>query len=241
MRALLGSLLAAVLSGPASPAQRDPRAAASRRRGSTRVTALPCGRIAARPAPVVRVLPALCLLLGGCDGVGGCPDGPAAAVSATVLERRIAAAMPEGWSLARRAQGAVPYGFVPGPGGRGSASVALTLVGPEGVAISGYYCAQGAFCEQPIAAREAVEVWIMPAAFADAAGPPAWTTRGASLIARCHGRAIYGLVSRYAGEALDFDGRFTGASTETSRMPQRGGDLPTSWRDWERDLGKTVR
>ncbi|TXN79672.1 hypothetical protein [Methylobacterium sp. WL8] len=191
---------------------------------------------------LARILAGLGLLLqAACDRPGGCPAGQGVALSADAAERRIAAVLPKGWTVAARAKGAVPYGVVPGPGGPDAAAVLLTLVGPERVAISGYHCVRGAFCAEPIAAREAVEVWIVSAAFAESAGPPAMTTRGASLIASCRGRAIYGLASRYAGEAIDFDGGFTGSSTETSRMPPASGDLPVSWQTWRQDVGAVVR
>ncbi|MGU3665522.1 hypothetical protein ACLBX9_15185 [Methylobacterium sp. A49B] len=162
-------------------------------------------------------------------------------MSAAALEQRIVAAAPLGWSVVRRADGAVPYGVVPGSSGLERGSISLTLAGPERIAISGYYCAYGTFCASPIDAREALEIWIMPLAFAETAGPVPWTTRGASLIARCRGRAIYGLVSRYAGDDLDFDGGFTQASTETSEMPLRAGDLATSWQTWRQDLAVLIR
>lgn len=135
----------------------------------------------------------------------------------------------------------MPYGYVPGPGWRARAATRLTVVGPEPVAISGYYCAKGSFCPSPINAHESLEVWIVPGTFADSAGPPAGTARGASLIARCRDQAIYGLVSRYAGAGLDFDGGFTQASTEASRMPPGKGDLTTSWQTWRQDLANILR
>jgi hypothetical protein len=180
-----------------------------------------------------------------CDRAGGiaedCPAESVDPLAVAALERRIAAAAPPGWSVVRRVDGAVPYGVVPGSAGLEPGSIGLTLAGPERVAVSGYYCAHGTFCASPVDAREALEIWIMPRAFAETAGPVAWTTRGASLIARCHGQAIYGLVSRYAGDVLDFDGGFTQSSTETSQMPPQSGDLATSWQTWRQDLKALIR
>jgi hypothetical protein len=193
-------------------------------------------------ATVARILAVLAIVSQeACHRAGGCSAGDADPLSADAAERRIEAILPKDWSVGHRVNVAVPYGVIPGPGGSEASSIFLTLVGPEQVEISGYYCEHGSYCAQPIQAREAVEVWIMSAAFADAAGPVAWTTRGASLIASCHGRAIYGLASRYAGEAIDFDAGFTGSSTETSRMPQASGDLPVSWSTWRQALETAVR
>lgn len=192
---------------------------------------IPCGsgRWFAAPAAFKRLAAPILLATAGCD------LAHAPALSRAQIESRLQSVLPSGWHCVERVDGVVPYGVVVAPAQR-LAFRKLTLVGPERVLVSGYYCKDGSFCPQPIAAREALELWLAPESIAQTGGDTAMTTRGASVVAKGHGWSLFALTSRYNGKALDFDGGFTDSSSETSRLPRGRGDLPVSWKSWRSDL-----
>lgn len=191
------------------------------------------GRFAGSAAVSLLLAP-LMLSTAGCDGTH------APSLARAQIEARLQSVVPSGWSIVERIDGAPPYGIGVAPAQR-QAFRKLTLVGPERIMVSGYYCKGGSFCPQPIASREALELWLAPEATARTAGDAAMTTRGASVVASGHGWTLFALTSRYNGKVLDFNGGFTDSSSETSRLPKASSDLPLSWKSWRSDLAGAMQ
>jgi hypothetical protein len=148
-------------------------------------------------------------------------------------KRRIIAALPSGWKLAKSITLATPFEQLPAD--RNRTGEELILEGPTALHVQGYYC-RDAYCART--AKEVLEIWIMPADYSNGQDIPnilAW--RIPERIESGAKVQMFALVSRDYSTPADFDRAFNGSSSESSSLDQAGSqDLPLSWKGWRADI-----
>ena len=174
-------------------------------------------------------------LLAALAALAACTSPPA--LSPSEARARLLARLPAGWTLVQDRQGEFP--FEQHPGRTRPRGEALVLIGPTPVRVSGYHCG-GAYCEdQP--AQEALELWVMPAGYADDMMTSLMALRTPERMYRDAGVQVFALPSRWL-EGRPYDADVTEASREASTLgPSHGGDPPLSWSSWRGDIVAALR
>ncbi|MEO5866379.1 MAG: hypothetical protein ABIS14_06080 [Sphingomonas sp.] len=168
----------------------------------------------------------------------GCGTRPA--LSASDARAGILAHLPPGWTVAQDAHNRFP--FEQQPGKDRPLGEFLLLAGPTPVKVSGYYC-DHSYCKDQ-AAREALELWIMPADYRDdGPGQSLMAERAPDRIYQDRRIQIFAMTSRLLDSGRAYDTDVTDASTEASPLgaPSKGDPLALSWHGWREEIDQALR
>lgn len=155
--------------------------------------------------------------------------------------QRIQQGMPEGWRIVERQDGQIPWGHHWCDDYRGPRGIKLIAVGPRIVNAQMRDRATGQWTSQPLA-REAVEIWVMPAAYRDSATAALCLHRPIQpeSISRTYEVAVWARPAHRMNSTVEFDAAL--AQSSASGWPESPWNdwSKLSWTTWRQDLAKAL-